>query len=420
MKIRVITGEAGSGKSTYIKNNTDDYTVICAPTGVAAANINGSTIFKLFGFHPDNIKTGIIYRFNKLQKQLFDNVSKIIFDEAYMLRPDVLDYVIDKLVYNKVNLKNIQFLFVGDPNQLPPVLTAADSVEFCKNYEFNSIEYSKFFLKNKRYLKREILKDNYRLDLSKESHQVFRKEVLKLIGRLDLTDYFEEKLIGQEEFELLKNQNDTTILAVTRKAVSNYNKEYLEEIKAPLLKSEGLIEGDFPDNLLPVDKTIYYKEGAKIIITKNVESVDNFYRATNINGVEKKVYAKPSYYNGKQGIYRHFNNKHYIEDIYDNYIPIEYVKFENIAYIVEKREESRFNKYLNSFVIEEVEFINKTTLGVFIQLPIIVGAAMTVHKSQGLTLKNKVIVDINGNFEPNSLYVASSRVNNPDNLYYYC
>ncbi len=420
MKIKVITGEAGSGKSTYIKNNTNESTVICAPTGIAAVNVNGSTIFKLFGFHPDNIKNETYYRFSKIQKQVLENVSRIIFDEAYMLRPDILDYVIQKLLFNKINIKNIEFLFVGDPNQLPPVLTSSEAVEFNKKYEFNSIEYSQFFIKYKTKIKREVLKDNYRLDLSLESHRVFRKELLGLIGKLNLTDYFEDKIIDEDEFRELKNQDDTTILAVTRKAVSTYNKEYIDEIDSPLLKSEGLIEGDFPDNLLPVDKTIYYKEGCKIIMIKNIESDDKSFRVVYINGVEKHIYNKPFFYNGKQGLYRTYNNKHYIEDLHNNYIPIEYTTFENIVYSIEKRIDNVFDKRLNAFVMQETEFITKNVLGTFIQLPMIVGAAMTVHKSQGLTLKNKVIVDINGNFEPNSLYVASSRVTTPDNLFYYC
>lgn len=48
-----LTGKAGTGKSTLIRrfmSETDRKTVVAAPTGIAALNVDGYTIHRLFGF----------------------------------------------------------------------------------------------------------------------------------------------------------------------------------------------------------------------------------------------------------------------------------------------------------------------------------------------------------------------------------
>ena len=48
-----VTGRAGTGKSTllnYLISQTAKKVVVCAPTGVAALNVGGTTIHSLFGF----------------------------------------------------------------------------------------------------------------------------------------------------------------------------------------------------------------------------------------------------------------------------------------------------------------------------------------------------------------------------------
>ena len=50
-----VTGRAGTGKSTllnYLISQTKKKVVVCAPTGVAALNVGGTTIHSLFGFQP--------------------------------------------------------------------------------------------------------------------------------------------------------------------------------------------------------------------------------------------------------------------------------------------------------------------------------------------------------------------------------
>ena len=53
----LITGRAGTGKSTLLREFINKHThgrntLITAPTGVAALNIGGVTIHRGFGFHP--------------------------------------------------------------------------------------------------------------------------------------------------------------------------------------------------------------------------------------------------------------------------------------------------------------------------------------------------------------------------------
>ena len=48
-----LTGKAGTGKSTLIRHfmaETDRNVAVVAPTGIAALNVDGYTIHRLFGF----------------------------------------------------------------------------------------------------------------------------------------------------------------------------------------------------------------------------------------------------------------------------------------------------------------------------------------------------------------------------------
>ena len=52
-----LTGKAGTGKSTLIRlfmADTERNVVVVAPTGIAALNVDGYTIHRLFGFRNDD------------------------------------------------------------------------------------------------------------------------------------------------------------------------------------------------------------------------------------------------------------------------------------------------------------------------------------------------------------------------------
>ena len=60
-----LTGKAGTGKSTLIRRfmvETDRAVVVVAPTGIAALNVDGYTIHRLFSFSTttslDDVRTG--------------------------------------------------------------------------------------------------------------------------------------------------------------------------------------------------------------------------------------------------------------------------------------------------------------------------------------------------------------------------
>ena len=82
-----LTGKAGSGKSTLlqiIRNNKDFQSIVLAPTGVAAINVQGQTIHSFFKFPP-----GIIQRYNTGIQKLIKKADVIIIDEVSMVRADL-------------------------------------------------------------------------------------------------------------------------------------------------------------------------------------------------------------------------------------------------------------------------------------------------------------------------------------------
>lgn len=125
------------------------------------------------------------------------------------------------------------------------------------------------------------------------------------------------------------------------------------------------------------------KVGAQVMFVKN---------DTNI---EKR------FYNGKIGV---------VYKLTDNEV---FVKFEeeNTIIEVEKQEWQNIKYTLN----EATKEIEEDVLGSFVQYPLKLAWAITVHKSQGLTF-DKAAIDVSQVFQPGQAYVAFSRLRSLNGL----
>src|SRR5689334_4101081 len=139
-----LTGKAGTGKSTLIRRfmaETDRNVVVVAPTGIAALNVDGYTIHRLFGFRTtttlDDVRGGG-YRPGRFTKTLA-SLQTLTIDEASMVRADVFDML--ALALSRFGPEpgtpfgGVQIVLVGDLYQLPPVVTEHEAAFFSSTYE---------------------------------------------------------------------------------------------------------------------------------------------------------------------------------------------------------------------------------------------------------------------------------------------
>lgn len=138
-----LTGKAGTGKSTLIRkfmSTTDRNVVVVAPTGIAALNVDGYTIHRLFSFRAtttlDDVRTGD-YRPTRFAKTLAA-LDTLIIDEASMVRADLFDMLAAALARFGPRpgepFGGVQVVLVGDLYQLPPVVTEAETDYFATRY----------------------------------------------------------------------------------------------------------------------------------------------------------------------------------------------------------------------------------------------------------------------------------------------
>ena len=88
-----LSGKAGTGKSALIRTlklNSQHLNVIyCAPTGLAAVNIDGGTVHRCFGIPPRLIDPQTLRKLMPRNPAL-EVVDLIVNDEASMLRADLV------------------------------------------------------------------------------------------------------------------------------------------------------------------------------------------------------------------------------------------------------------------------------------------------------------------------------------------
>jgi len=397
-----LTGKAGTGKTTFLRNiiaKTHKRAVIVAPTGIAAINAAGVTIHSMFQLPfgtfvpritPDQqLPSGVPYNtpkslvrhlsMNSVKRRILLDMELLVIDEVSMLRADLLDAIDFVLRYVRRNNEffgGIQVLFIGDLYQLPPVVKNQEQELLSQFYQ------SAFFFDAL------CLKANPPIYI--ELDKIYRQADDTFIG---LLNNLRNNVATEQDIALLKSHyrenykpdlNDNYITLTTHNSkADDMNRSSLKELKGKSYFYNATIEKEFPENAYPIDKTLELKIGAQVMFIKNDPK------------------GEQRFFNGKLAI---------VTDLRDDYIEVlpegnkypislEQYAWKNIRYTT--------NKHTNEIEEEEI--------GTFIQYPLKLAWAITVHKSQGLTF-DKAIVDTGDAFAPGQIYVALSRLRSIDGL----
>ena len=385
-----LTGRAGTGKTTFLKyivENTPKRCVVLAPTGVAAINAGGVTIHSFFQlplcpYLPDVKELVTEYQMPEAHRQLRKEKVKIIrtldlliIDEISMVRADLMDSidaVMRRYRKNDLPFGGVQVLMIGDAHQLPPVVTEQDEPWLKKVYKSPFFFHSKV-MQRLRYVTIE-LETVYR-----QSDTTFL-DILNNIrgGVMDNNTYrllnsrLDPRFNPDDSFAS-KNQRWIRLTTHNRQA-DTINQEKMSALKTRLHTFYAEIEGNFPENALPAEKTLQLKEGAQVMFLRNDSREGRYY-----NGMIATV-TELDY----DGITVTDENGDEIN------VPLE--KWENIQYEIDK----------------ETKEITPVVEGTFTQYPLRAAWAVTIHKSQGLTFDH-VIIDAASAFSFGQVYVALSR-----------
>lgn len=141
-----VTGRAGTGKSTllsYLRDNTQQHVVVCAPTGVAAYNVGGITIHSLFGF-PFGVLTpsDVARHLGRRAREVLRSIDMLIIDEVSMVSANLMDAIDVALRAArgkpKVPFGACKIVMFGDPYQLAPVPARGQELEQLVEMEYRS------------------------------------------------------------------------------------------------------------------------------------------------------------------------------------------------------------------------------------------------------------------------------------------
>jgi ATP-dependent exoDNAse (exonuclease V) alpha subunit len=373
-----ITGRAGTGKSTLLdlyRSQTRKKMIVLAPTGVAALNVTGQTIHSFFGFEPQ-IAVSDTRRLAAIttKPELYQRLEMIVIDEVSMVRADLLDCVDSFLKAVRHDLSpfgGVQMVFIGDLYQLPPVVKGLEREALAGKYR------TPYFFDAQALAQ-------FEQDLEKvefvELEKIYRQHDREFI---DLLNAVRQRTISPAELARI-NQRCLPIpaaleelyitLTATNAQADRINQAHLARLPGKKRHYRVKMEGEFGNRDLPTDADLTLKKGARVMLLVND--------------------SQGRWVNGSLGMITRTGK-------------------ENPTVLLDSGEEVEVSPFqwemIRSRYDRVSDTIEKEIVGTFIQTPLRLAWAVTIHKSQGKTFP-RVILDLGrGAFANGQLYVALSR-----------
>jgi ATP-dependent exoDNAse (exonuclease V) alpha subunit len=380
-----VTGPAGTGKSYLLHYLKQEYSKkglhVTASTGIAAVNIGGTTLHSWSGIGLgnapiDQILSRIFSGKGIRLRRKIQQAKMLAVDEISMISSQTLDLVNNVLKAIRDNdepFGGLQVIFFGDFLQLPPIIDSLYEYEAHEYFCFNSYSWQEAKLKTF------VLKE------------VFRQKDSRFIQLLDNLRFGR---IEQDDLEILRNRYTAkdanasirpTILGTHNRQIEEINYENLKMLPSKEHEFKAVFEGDemkfdFLRKNCIAPESLKLKIGAQVMMLKN-------------------TYKNEGIINGSLGIVRAFSPK-------KEYPVVEFANGMLLTITPEKWVVERYDEHKKQ-MIEEASVT---------QVPLLLAWAITVHKSQGMTL-DKIECDLEHAFAEGQVYVALSRVRDLEGLF---
>lgn len=439
-----LTGAGGSGKTVTLKEILDRFQTrsiryqVVAPTGLAALPLGGKTIHSFMGWKPDTLRVPIERIMEGFSASVLKGIRRaqvLIVEEISMVENQILErmnLILKNVMANGAPFGGKQVIFLGDFYQLPPV----KPFEFCLHC---GGPMSKIKRGDYDFMCKEAKCPNRGLAFREGGKWAFRAPVWKQLNlrhvqlqrihrqkdkrfRDILTNIRYGTPLEPEDWEILERKKPPPPCGICpvrlmsrRDHVAEINRAELQAIKDPPKSWTALDfysrifpfpEGDFSEPWkmdLPLKnhrfpRNLVLKTGAKVVLLHNLDQ-------------------KRGLVNGSQGIVVGFQKKDGVER--DGAIkPMEGES---------KPGPNASKQHWNIDAAPVVQFANGTIRPIFavsltathgtkhkpylatrVQVPLALAWALTIHKSQGMTL-DYIEVSSRDIFETGQFYVALSR-----------
>lgn len=399
-----VTGRAGTGKSTllrYLTRHTSKKVAVCAPTGVAALNVEGQTIHSLL-----RLPIGLIAKTDLVQsdptRKLLRAIDTLVIDEISMVNADLMDGI-DRALRQARGRRaepfgGVQIVMFGDPYQLAPVPPRGDELHYVRDH------YRSFWFFDAHVWAGQSSGDGL-IDLGAHGADLAVHELREIHRQADpgFTALLNAVRYGQVTADMAKILNDTgartppkpsadeppiITLASRNDIVAAINRRHLDALAGRTQTARAEVNGDFGrgDAAFPADAELQLKIGAQVMFLRN----------------DTQPYGEgPRWVNGTIGTVTRIDGGSVRVDVDGEEHDVEPAVWERFRYAYDAASRS----------------LSREIVAEFTQFPLRLAWAVTIHKSQGKTY-DRAIVDLgSGAFAPGQTYVALSRLTSLEGLY---